>query len=202
MWRLGPWLLPLVALLTGCAHFEYDLVRPASLARHIGDKQAQVLHVDPLEYRMQSAEDRLVIKIYNPTDDTIQLLGRASSVVDPEGESHPLRDRTIAPGSFVKLILPPLAPEIEPVGPVIGVGVVGPYPYPYRRRFYRRAWGDPWGGVWYYPAYPEPAYYSVYDVNDPYYWDWDDEADVRLILVFQRGKGQFRQEFTFHRRKM
>ena len=187
--RLG--ILPFASLaiawscLTGCAHYEFDLVDPPEFARHVGDANAQRLTRDPLDYRMQSSEGHLVIKVFNPTNDTILLLGRLSSVVDPGGQSHPLLDQTIAPASFVKLILPPLRPQVTPTGPSIGigVGVVG----------YRDAPG---------PYDDHPRYFAVYDASDPLYWDWQGETDVKLTLVYRRGNDQFTQTFTFHRTKM
>jgi len=128
---------------------------------------------------MQSSEGHLVIKVFNPTNDTILLLGRLSSVVDPGGQSHPLLDQTIAPASFVKLILPPLRPQVTPTGPSIGigVGVVG----------YRDAPG---------PYDDHPRYFAVYDASDPLYWDWQGETDVKLTLVYRRGNDQFRRQLA------
>jgi hypothetical protein len=190
------------ACLGGCAHYEFDLVQPTDLARHIGDNRQERFARDPLEYRMQSAEGRLVIKVFNPTGDTILLLGRLSSAVDPGGESHPLADQTIAPSSFVKLILPPMRPQVTPSGPSIGIGVGA------------AAYDDSMGKL--YPSYRDawmyspdvdfrddhPRYYSIYDGNDPIFWDWQGETEVKLTLVFRRGNDQFQHEFVFHRKKM
>src|SRR5437773_6141091 len=89
--------LILLPLITGCATYEYDLIKPEKFATHIGRKQEVKVAVDPLEYRFISYDNRLVVKIFNPTDDPIQLLGGQSSAVDPKGESHPLRTQMIAP---------------------------------------------------------------------------------------------------------
>lgn len=150
--------------------------------------------LDPLEYRMQSAEGRLVIKIFNPTADTILLLGRLSTVVDGGDQSHPLVDQTIAPGSFVKLILPPLRPRLEPSGPRFGIGF-GVIAYraparPFRQAMAHHRYDD------------QPRYYSVYDADDPTYWDWEGESDMRLTLIFRRGNDEFKHEFAFHRKKI
>src|SRR5205814_908677 len=79
-------------------------------ARHIGAKADQVVRVDPLEYRLRSYDNRLVLSIFNPTQDPITLAGDRSYVVDPKDQSHPLRSQTIAPNTFVRLILPPMRP--------------------------------------------------------------------------------------------
>jgi hypothetical protein len=172
----------LILALTGCAHYEFDLVQPPPLAQHIGDSQMRVVKVDPLEYRMQSAENRLVIEIFNPTQESIVLLGRLSSVVDPVGESHPLMDRAIPPGSFIKLILPPMPPEAEANGPTVNIG--------FGASSGRRDSDD------------QPVYLDTVYAGNPYLWNWPGEGDVRLSLIFQRGNANFRQEFTFHKRKM
>jgi hypothetical protein len=188
-------LIPLLlfASLSGCAQYEFDVVRPTELARHIDEDREQTFKVDPLEYRMQAYEGRLVVKIYNPTGETITLLGQRSSAVDPHGESHPLLDAAIAPSSWVKLILPPMRPRVESSGPNIGLGfgIIGDS----RRSFYSGYATDPY-------YYDEPRYYDVYIPNDSRFWDWDGETDVRLLLVYQRAGAEIQHAFTFHRRKM
>ena len=181
-------ILLLSALSTGCAHYEYDLVRPPDLAQHIGSNEDAVVTVQPLRYRMRTVDDSLVVRIYNSTTQPVQLLGGQSTAVDPQGQSHPLHTQSIAPNSFIKLILPPPAPDVQPSGPTIGFGLgVG-------RGFYGGgaydAWGDP------YPrAYANPA-------ASPYYWTWPGEGDARLELTFQTANQPiFTQSFLFHRRR-
>src|SRR3954453_12085832 len=93
---------------SGCAHAGYDLVPPPYLAEHIAKDKWVAVQVPPLEYRMTAYEDHLILRAYNPTDEPITLLADQSTVVDPGGQSHPLpvRDQTILPRSYVKLILP------------------------------------------------------------------------------------------------
>src|SRR5262249_1093157 len=100
----------LLLFAAGCTHYEFDLVEPQNVATHIGTKADSVVALDPLEYRFRAYEDHLLVRVFNPTDDPIQLIGEQSSVVDPEQQSHPLRSATIEPHSFVKLILPPPPP--------------------------------------------------------------------------------------------
>jgi len=212
-------LLLSLLLAAGCTHYEYDLTRPPDLAQHIGTKEDVIATIDPLEYRFRSYEDHLVIRIFNPTDDPIQLLGDQSSVVDPKGQSHPLRGATIESHSFVKLILPPPPPDVAPYyGPGIGVGFgmsanASPDNHPIyldidRGRHFHRGlhrdfiggWGWSYWDPWYYDYYG-PRYYVVYD-NDTSYWDWRGETEVRLALAFSRNGKTFRDEFEFRRVKM
>lgn len=183
---------------SGCAHYEYDIVAPPELARHVGGAQDEVIRADPLEYRLRSYENRLVLNVFNPTGDAITLAGDRSYAVDPRGQSHPLRTQSIAPSAFIKLILPPMRPEFR-TSPAIGIGVG----FGYSRAHY-----DRFGyGGFYDPLWDEPRYTTYYDESDASYWDWQGETDVRVHLVFVRGEGgggqnTFAQDFTFHRRKM
>lgn len=185
-------LLPLVSVV-GCAKYEYDITRPEEVAQHVGTQADVVFKRDPLEYRWRTYENRLVLRVFNPTDQPITLIGDRSSAVDPEQESHPLATQTIAPNSFIKLILPPLRPRIERSGPSFGIGVgtvIG-------SGRYRRP------GVAPYPYYPpEPRYLTVYD-GSALYWDWQGATSVRLTLVFQLSDSStFAHEFVLARRKM
>jgi hypothetical protein len=187
-------LTPLIALLGGCASYEYDLVRPEAHAGHIGTKESQRITMDNVEYVMKSSNDHLVIDAYNRGEEPMKLIGDDSTAIDPKGESHPLRSRTIPPGSFVRLILPPPPPQIQRSGPTFGfgVGVVG-------SRFHHRDFG--YGGIndFYEPG---PTYYAVYDSSDATLWRWEgDRTDARLILVFDRGKEPIRHDFLFRRVK-
>jgi hypothetical protein len=186
-------LLLTLPLLTGCATYEYDLLKPEQFATHIPRKSEVKVTIDPLEYRFISYESHLIVRMLNHTDDPIQLLGGQSSAVDPNGESHPLRTQTIAAGTFIKLILPPPRPQFRDEGPHIGLGF-GVYGRAGRSGFY-----DPFYGSRF---YDEPRYYTVYDEADNFYWDWNDESTARLLLSFQRGGETFRHEFTFRRRKV
>src|SRR6186997_3312137 len=102
MMRPALFILAAATLLGGCATYEYDLTAPPELSRHIPRKVDAVVQREPFEYRMQSIDNRLVIRIFNQTDDQIQLVGERSTIVDPEGQSHPLRGGPIAPHSFLK----------------------------------------------------------------------------------------------------
>src|SRR4051812_47758329 len=113
----------MLLVVSGCAHYEYNVVEPPELARHIPTKSLQVLPRAPLDYQLQTYDNRLVMMIGNPTDQDVTLLGDRSVVVDPAGESHPLPSQTIASHSHIKLIPPPPRPEVYPYGPTFGFGV-------------------------------------------------------------------------------
>lgn len=187
----------------GCTRYEFDVVAPADLAQPVGTKQWVTAGQDPLEYRLLTVENRLVMQIHNPTADAVQLLGDRSVVVDPRGQSHALRSQTIAPDSFVKLILPPMGARVERGGPTFGFGVglgLGSAGYRGRRGY------SSYGGLGYDDAYglDEPLYYAVIDPSDNTYWEWDGEGQARLTLVYGRagdpGK-TFTHAFVLRRRK-
>jgi len=197
------WLATALSLLLfagGCANYEYDLVRPAELARHVGTKAWESVALEPLEYRLRTSDNRLVMLVYNRGDRTVRLSGADSVAIDPAGESRPVAARTIVPGSYVKLIFPPLRPQVvgsPSVGLGVGVGFSNAYGTPYRD-------GLGFGGPYYGP-YDDlsPRYYSVYDPNNQTYFDWPANAEVRLLLAYDvEGAERLRHELVFRRRKM
>ena len=189
-------LLGTIALLSGCARYEYQLVRPPELTRQVGRNIDQVFALEPLEYRLRTVDNRLVMRVFNQSQDPIELLGQKCSVVDPEGQSHPLPGQTIAPGSFIKMIFPPPRPRTyDPYyGPSwhtgVGVGV--------------RVDGR-WRGRQFPPSpqvRPSPVYLDVYDEANAYYWDWRGEGEARIMLVYRKGEEEFRHDFLFRRRRV
>ena len=205
--------LTLAAASGGCARYEYDLISPQELARHIPAKtftEAIVEQPDapPLRYEMTSYDNRLVLRIHNPGDEPIRLLGDQSTAVDPDGQSHPLRGQTIAAGTFVKLVLPPTPPQIVPSGPRFGIGIGGAFGggRHFRRGYGRRAgygYGLGFGSAFDDPWYDSPRYYTVQDDGSGLYWNWEGETPARLILVFQVAQDKpFTHEFTFRRKKV
>jgi len=185
-------LLPVLLLFSvGCATYEYDITRPENLAMHVGRKGDAVATWAPVEYRLRAVENRLVMSIYNRTDDSMQLVGERSSVVDPDGQSHPLRNQAIAPQSFAKLILPPYRPRLYHSGPTFGIGVgthVGD----------RRGYGyDEFDQ----PYFEEPIYLDVVD-DSALFWEWSGEGQIRMSLVFTRKDETFTQEFVIRRVKV
>jgi hypothetical protein len=183
-----------IAFAGGCVRYEYDVTRPAELTAHVGTRDDVVLKRDPLEYRLITVENRLVMRVQNDTDDPIQLVGEKSSVVDPKGESHPLRGLTIAPHSNAKLIFPPLRPVVERRGgPSFGIGVGTRIGYNNPRPF-----RDPWYDDDYYDG---PRYLAVIE-GDAYYWEFDGPGEIRVSLTYQRGEQTFNHEFVIRRVKV
>jgi hypothetical protein len=195
MIRLCPILL--LAALTGCTQYEFNLTEPANVAQHISHKEPVTLTCEPVQYQLQACEGRLVLIIRNPANSSIDFLGDQSYVVDPHGQSHPFPNQTIAANSFIKLILPPMRPiyGTEPglgVGVGIGISEVNPdWPYAPDPLF---PWPDPYD-------YPQPLYFSPPPPNANQYWSWDKETPVRLRLTYRRDNDTLRQEFVFQRVK-
>jgi hypothetical protein len=187
----SPPLIAIAALFlgaAGCAHAEFDIVHPPDLAQHIGTKDWATAPVPPVEYRMIAYEDHLVIQAHNQTDQNLVLLAEQSTVVDPSGQSHPLplRNQTILPHSFAKLVLPPVHPQLVPTGPAINIGFGATYGSAYHMhggRYYGYGYGYRYAPYWYDP----PRYYVVYGAEDAsLYWTWPDGGQVRLVLVYLR----------------
>jgi hypothetical protein len=169
----------MAAVAGGCDNVQYDLVQPAALTQRVGAKTVTVRRA-PLEYRLTRDEDHLVVQIYNRSAQPMTLLGGASNIVDPDGQSHPLSSRVIASQSFIKLILPPVRPirASEPLG--FSRGFFGPE-FPYN--------GDPyWDGPPYAPDpfFDTPPSSPAFDDQEGSYWRWG-HGDVRLILVYMNG---------------
>ena len=177
---------------SGCAKYEYNLVRPPELAGHVGSNADAVVTVDPLEYRMRSVDNRLVLRVFNPTQDAVELLGAKSAAVDPNGQSHPFHAQTIVPGSFIKLIIPPIRPRVyEPYyGPTWGFGTGVGTRVSGHSHCHSAANSS------------GPLYLMMMDENDTYYWDWSGESGCRLLLVYSRAGKEFTHEFFFLRQKM
>jgi hypothetical protein len=185
-------LLLLIALGTGCATYHYDIVRPESSRGRIGEDGWQRVEAGQVAYRFRSVENHLVVQVVNASGAPVRVLGDRSYVVTPGNQSIPLETQSIAPGTFVKLILPPVRPVVRR-GPSVGFGVGYSTGRAYRGYPYHPMFDDPYWG--------EPDYLYVGDMNT--YWEWEGETDVTLHLVFEPANGEvFEQEFVFHRVKV
>ena len=175
----------------GCARYEYEIASPAEFRTRVGTKTDAIVTREPLNYLLRTVENRLVMRVENNSTETLQFLGDRSSIVDPSGQSHPLRSQPIPPASYMKLILPPLRPSVLRPGPSIGFGMGG-YVATNRSPGYDNPDPD-WAH--------EPVYLSVIE-DDSLYWEWDGEGEVRLSLMFQQAQKTFTQDFVIQRIKL
>jgi len=175
--------------LCGCQTYQYRIVEPAT-STLVTDKVTAAVHYDPLDYRFGRYQDRLMVNVMNPTVDRVVLEGGRSFVVGPQGESHPLADRVLAPHSFIRLVLPPVPitygyPDYWDWGPGWGWGP---------------GWYDPfWSGrygPWFYgpPAITYERIQTVYD------WEWK-SGPVRLRLSYGRNGQNFDHNFEIIRER-
>ena len=180
-------LLCAARLLCGCASYQYRIIQP-SAPNPIVAKQPVTVHYDPLDYQFSKYHDLLAMNITNSTDEQIVLMGGRSFVVDPKGESHPLRDRIMGPHSFTGVLLPPI-----------------PYGYPAYwgwgpqwSWWYGPGWYGPYWGGWYGPGYygpPPVAYEQAVTIFD---WEWKTGL-VRLHLAYDRKGTTFEHDFEIVR---
>jgi len=179
----------LVLSLTGCATYEFDIRQPPEFARHIGRKADESFTRDRLEYRLRSVDNHLVMRIFNTSNSPVQLVGSQSTVVDPTQQSRRLTGGTIAPGAFIKLILPPMLQQRGRAGPGITLGVGGGYS------------SNGGGGVGVGSTFYDDA--DRYDITDGgEAWDWDGETDIRLSLKYEQNGKTFTHLFTILRVKV
>lgn len=173
----------LLSAMAGCHTTTFEMTTP--VAAVITPDRPFHLAVDPLRFEFFTADDHLGVKIFNPTAETIKLLGPESSAVDQQGNSHPLISQTIAGNSFIKMILPPPRPWGS--GGAVRIGLI-PVDTPGAR------YGYPDDG----PPQPQEMLPDPY--NAPVYWDWSDNTvAVHLHFVFERDKSTFGQSFVIQR---
>ena len=176
-------LLLISAALAGCKSYEYHVARPSGVAQPI-TKQPVVVTYEPLEYRLARQNGRLNVRITNPTDDRVVMLGNRSYVIDPHGESHSVRSMVIGPHSYVSMLLPP--------APII---------------FTSYGWGGGWGWAWGWGPYPpgDPFYFDYYPppvlntwVTTPYDWMWD-TGPAKIRLTYESNRKTFDHDFEIIR---
>ena len=187
---MKPSLLSLVvfaACLCGCQTYQYRILQPATSPAIVADQPVTV-RLDPLDYRLTRLHDRLALTISNPTEDRLALLGNRSYIVDPRGESHPLRGQVLGPRSYAHLYLPP--PPLTYAYPDWGAYGYG----------YGWGWGpyDPFWSPFYGPALWGPPPVGYYQVRTPYDWSWRN-GPVRLRLTYDRNGKTFEHDFELLR---
>ncbi len=169
----------LISLCAGCETIEFDAT-PQGVGQPIrvtNDQDTQIT-LQPLTYRMRADEGHLVLWIQNPTSTPVELVGDKSTVIDPNGDPHPLDGQTIFPDSSAKFVLPPIN-EGPSQPPVTGTAVPG-------------------------NQYDQPGFIGLPDENQTQQardasWQWDDELEIELNLVFRSGDQQFEQHFSIRR---
>lgn len=177
----------LVLCLTACRSYVYRVVQPQGIAQPVMDQPVEFQYA-PLEYRLTRYHNRLAMRIANPTEDQIVLVGNRSSVVAPDGESHPVRGRAIGPHSFTRMFLPSY-PLRYPYPDYVGWGWGWGY-----------GWGpyDPFWGPFYGTSFFAPPPLSYYEIMTPYDWDWK-TGSARLRLTYERAGTNFEQTLEFVR---
>lgn len=178
--------LALLYGLMGCTRYEYNITQPPDLAQHIG-RDERIIRIDPLIYRMQTFENRLVMRIENPNEAAVQIRGDQSWIVTPAGESRALGSQPIAPNAHAKLILPPMARRVERSGPTFGIG------------FGISSGGNVGTGVGVGAPLSDGRTF-VYDVDAT--WDWPGGTSIRLHLVIDREGETFTHDLTIDRQRM
>ena len=158
----------------------------------MGEDRDVILSRGPLLYRLRSYQNHLVIQIQNETSQPLQLLGGQSFVVDPDGQSHPLDEQTIAPNRSSSWCCRQLCPRLRgrtrrwlrarrQLGLRAGI-----------RRFLEN------------PLLVRPGYCASADLDNRF-WKWEGESNVQLSLTFGHAGSKaepFTQAFVFHRHKM
>jgi hypothetical protein len=177
------WILLTGLLLLGGCQYDFAIVQPSNAAGVIGSKAPLVLVMEPVEYRFQADEGRLVMEVNNKGTSALEIDGERSSVVDPTGQTHPIRGQLIPGGAFAKFILPPLGHDRGPAG-VFHFGV----------------WADSGGVPGGAGTTTQPVFLGELDNSDD--WDWHGETNVRVELTIQRGADTFVHDFEFHRHKL
>ena len=176
--------------LTGCQAYRYRVVQPNTGPPPV-TVQPVTIHYEPLEYRLSQDRNRLAMMITNPTGDRIALLGNRSFAVDPQGESHPLRDRVLAPHSYTRMLLPPV-PFTYAYPDYYAYGPYGP------GWGYWGGWWDPYWGPWYGPGYWGSPPMTYEQILTQYDWKWK-SGQARLRLTYERAGKTFEHDFELVR---
>ena len=191
-------LLLALLLLPACTRYEYDLVSPPDLAQHIARDKGAAITLDSINYRLDIVDSHLVIRAYNNSQDAIELLGNESFVVDPSAQSRPMKSQTIPPGTFVKVILPPMSLLYRDPGPRIGIGLgVGiSSGHHHRHHFHGHHFHDPFYDPW----YDHPRY--IMAVAEDGYWNWPRDTEVRVRFAYRQNDRSFHHDLTFRKVKV
>jgi hypothetical protein len=185
---LFPLMLACVLAVSGCKTYDYRIVEPANLAQHIGEEFVTV-HSDPLEYRMARTGGFLAMNIVNPTDDRIVLRGDRSYVIDPRGETHPVRGKVIGPHSFTRMSVPPIPYSYQAIAPYT--------PWGWGPGYINYGVGPSFYGGFYNPHFYGPEIVN-YQITTQYDWEWK-TGQARLRLAYERDGTSFEHHFVIVR---
>jgi hypothetical protein len=122
-------------VLGGCQSSHFEVVDPPSMVHTIDGSTDIVGSAGGIVYHATVVDALVVFRIENITSAPLDL--SHSTLIAPDGAKHPLDVRTIPPGGFAKLILPPPPPD-PTGGPLISIDLLGDSP--------RRAQNPPW--IW------------------------------------------------------
>lgn len=185
------WLLAVALLGGGCKTYVYRVVQPPQSGPALVGEQPLQIKEPPLDYRLYRYKDHLLVHVVNTTDDRITLQGNRSYVIDPQGESHPLRGRVLGPHSYSVLMLPPFpitAQVVGGYGPGWGWGGGWGWGWGWGPGIYNGFYGD-----WFYG--PPIAYYQLVT---PYDWLWK-EGPVRVRLSYEGENKHFTHDLEIVR---
>lgn len=193
--------LLLIVLLTGCAKYDFVIVEPEALKQRISEEPVRIETAN-LTYHMQARTNALVIQVFNPSAQPIQLLGERSHVVDAYGYSRPINSAVIGANAYAQFMLPPAQPYYTVYRPYWGHGYYAD-PYPYGYPVYGRPFPHYYSPTIYRGGYYHDVEYIEYsDPNDPANWVWKGDTSARLSLTYQReDNSTFREEFTIRKVK-
>src|SRR4051812_37122408 len=122
--RLMLAMVPL-ALTGGCTNYAYDVTPPGTPTYRVPSDQFWTVKSGPVDLRFRTSDNHLVVQVWNPGSDPVQIVGDKSAVVDPSGRSHAVRTQLIPPGAFARFIIPPVLETVSTGPPVtfsVGVG--------------------------------------------------------------------------------
>ncbi len=175
----------LVCLSTGCkTAYQYRVTEDDEKAKVVEGRPVKLLY-GPLEYHFARQREGLDMRIINLSGQRIVLVGQRSYVMDPEGETHPLRDRVLGPGSYTGMALPP-EPRVYPNLGTWPGGMTG--------------WYDPLSG----PADSTTYYWpneTYFGVKQPFEWHWK-SGTARLRLEYQTEGKSFEHDFVLVRERV
>ncbi|MBC7785215.1 MAG: hypothetical protein H7144_15375 [Burkholderiales bacterium] len=171
----------LCLLLGGCTSYEYQFVPAESQPLTVRTDEDLVVQAAPARLRLRQEKSRCVLVVENAGSDTFAVDSAGSAIVDPSGQSRAIAPRLLPPGSYFKLILPPLR-EVEPRGPEFRIGL----------------------GMQVDAAPRQDAVKPIYLAIAPgatEFWEWDGDGEVRIVLALKQNEETKRHHFLLRRFK-